>query len=166
MDFKFTEERTAITEAAARVFEDLCSDEQIKALGHDPIALHTQLWQQLAESGMLGLAIAEQYGGMGLSMLELGGVLEQQGRHVAPVPLFSTLVECAMTIADSDNETIKAAVLPKVASGELMLSALRPYTGVQTTPSLTASKNGEGWQLSGRSGMSLYVEHAGGYVVD
>ncbi len=167
MDFKFTDERNAITEAVARVFEDLCSDEQIKALGRDPIAEHAELWQQLAESGMLGLAIDEQYGGMGLSMLDLAGVLEQQGRHVAPVPLFSTLVECAMTIADSDNENLKSSVLPQVVSGEMTLSALRPYAGVQPTQILQVTAiEGEAIKLNGRTGLSLYLPSANGLVVE
>lgn len=166
MDFIFSEEQRAITEAAAKVFENLCTDDHIKDLGANPCDLHSALWTQLAESGMLGLVIDEEYEGMGLTLLELATVLEQQGRHVAPVPLMSTLVECAMTLGDSDNGALKSELLPKVAAGELKLSALRPYTGVQAAESLSARADGDGWVLNGRSGLSLYATHADGFVVD
>ena len=166
MDFIFNEEQRAISEAAAKVFEDLCTDDQIKDLGANPCKLHADLWSQLAESGMLGLVIDEQYEGMGLTLLELAGVLEQQGRHVAPVPLLSTLVESAMTLGDSNNEALKKELLPKVASGELKLSALRPYAGVQVADVLSADGKGDGWELNGRSGLSLYAAQADGFVVD
>ena len=166
MDFIFSEEQRAITEAAAKVFENLCTDDHIKDLGANPCDLHADLWSQLAESGMLGLVIDEQYDGMGLTLLELASVLEQQGRHVAPVPLMSTLVECAMTLGDSDNTALKAGVLPKVAAGELKLSSLRPYTGVQAAESLSARAEGDAWVLHGRSGISLYASYADGFVVD
>ena len=93
MDFNFTEEQLAIADAAERVFADMCSDDDIKELAGQDVPFHEKLWDQLAESGMLAIAIGEENGGLGLSLVELCLVLELQGRFVAPVPLLPCLVD-------------------------------------------------------------------------
>ena len=164
MDFSFTEEQLAIADAAERVFVDLCSDDAIKALSESKNPIHGDLWQQLAESGMLGLVVDEGHGGLGLSLVELCLIFELQGRFVAPVPLIATLVECAMTINACDNESLKGEVLPAVATGEMILSPVRCSAGLTETAPLVAS-NGDGWTLNGVSGVVPYASVARGFVV-
>src|SRR5581483_9141722 len=50
------------------------------------------LWRRLADAGITGIAVPEEFGGAGLGFLEIGLVLEQVGRTVAPVPAVATLV--------------------------------------------------------------------------
>ena len=59
----------------------------------------------------------------GYGMVELALVLEAQGRSVAPVPLWATVVLGAMPIAEFGSETLKGAVLPGVAAGDTVLTA-------------------------------------------
>lgn len=167
MDFEFNEDQLVMHETAARVFTDMCTDDKVKELTNAGAAttLHTALWKQLAELGMLGLPFAEQYGGMGMGLLEFCLVLEEQGRTVAPVPLISTVVESAMTIAAGDNEQLKQTLIPKVISGELVLSAASAYTGLQDFEVLTAKQDGSGLVLSGRSSFASYAGLANGFVV-
>jgi alkylation response protein AidB-like acyl-CoA dehydrogenase len=167
MDFEFNEDQLVMHETAARVFTDMCTDDKVKELTNAGAAttLHTALWQQLAELGMLGLPFSEQYGGMGMGLLEFCLVLEEQGRTVAPVPLISTVVESAMTIAAGDNEQLKQTLIPKVISGELVLSAASAYTGLQDFDVLTAKRDGSGLVFSGRSSFASYAGLANGFVV-
>ena len=53
------------------------------------------LWKQLAETGLLGIAIDEEHGGQGLGMIELALVLEEMGRAAYPGPYFATVVLAA-----------------------------------------------------------------------
>ncbi|MFT7527000.1 MAG: alkylation response protein AidB-like acyl-CoA dehydrogenase [Arenicella sp.] len=167
MDFEFNEDQLVMRETAARVFTDMCADDKVKELTNNGAAttLHTALWQQLADLGILGLPFTEQYGGMDMSLLEFCLVLEEQGRTVAPVPLISTVVESAMTIAAGDNEQLKQTLIPKVISGELILSAVSTYTGLQDFVALTAKQNGNELVLSGRSSFASYAGLANGFVV-
>lgn len=167
MDFGFNEDQLAIQAAATRVFTDLCDDEAVKGLATRGAsnAMHKVLWSQLAKLGMLGLPIDEKYGGMGMSLLEFCFVLEQQGRTVAPLPLLGTVVECAMTLADGDNHDLKQNLLPKIVSGECILSQVRPYTGIHQAQPLKFVAKANGYILNGRSGFAAYVAVANGYVI-
>ncbi|MCP4303009.1 MAG: acyl-CoA/acyl-ACP dehydrogenase [Gammaproteobacteria bacterium] len=165
MEFRFNEEQQAIADAAEPVFTDLCSDETIKDLNAGDKPLHTELWQQLAESGMHGLVIDEDYGGLGMTLVELCLILELQGRFVAPVPLIPTLVECAMPLGRSDNAALKEKVLPDVVSGELILSPVRPAGGYVVSDALRATQVGDGWTVNGVSGLVPYGGVADGFVV-
>lgn len=167
MDFEFNEDQLVMRETAARVFTDMCNDDKVKQLTNDHAAttMHTVLWQQLAELGILGLPFAEQYGGMDMGLLEFCLVLEQQGRTVAPVPLISTVVESAMTIASGSNEQLKESVIPKIIAGELVLSACASYAGIQDFEALSAAKDGGDLVLNGRSSFTLYAGLADAFVV-
>ena len=46
----------------------------------------------LADAGLLGVAVGEDNGGLGLGAIEVALVLEQLGRAVAPLPLLDALV--------------------------------------------------------------------------
>jgi alkylation response protein AidB-like acyl-CoA dehydrogenase len=49
------------------------------------------LWRTLAEAGVLAAFLPERFGGSGLDLVALGGVLDQLGRTKAAVPLWETL---------------------------------------------------------------------------
>jgi alkylation response protein AidB-like acyl-CoA dehydrogenase len=166
MDFNFTEEQQAIADAAERVFAELCSDDTIKELGTADRPFHADLWAQLAESGMLGIVIDEAHGGLGMSLVDLCLVLESQGRFVAPIPMISCLVECAMPLDRCANESLKAELLPQVASGELLLSPVRSAYGFVVREPLTAALLEDGaFAVNGVSGMVPYAGLAQGFVV-
>lgn len=88
MNFDLSEEQRAIADMAGSVFADYCNDDQIRTFWDSGKNYDAPLWQQLVDTGLMGLIVPEADGGSGLGMLELMLALEQQGRHVAPVPLW------------------------------------------------------------------------------
>lgn len=80
------------------------------------------LWQELAELGMLGIHIPEEYGGAGFTMEELGLVMEELGRALTPIPFLSTVVLGAGALMQAGSEDQKAKLLPQIAAGELKLA--------------------------------------------
>lgn len=167
MDFEFNEDQLTMRDTAARVFTDMCTDEKVKQLTNARAAttMHKQLWQQLADLGILGLPFAEQYGGMDMSLVELCLVIEQQGRTVAPVPLIPTVVGAAMTIAAGDNEQLKEDYIAKVIAGDVLLSPCCAYSGIQSIAALSILKDQQGLILSGRSSFTPYAGLADAFVV-
>ncbi|NND81345.1 MAG: acyl-CoA/acyl-ACP dehydrogenase [Gammaproteobacteria bacterium] len=169
MDFNFSEQQREIQDSMERIFADLCSDEHIKRVAPaSGSVLHDQLWRELAAAGIFGLPFDERFGGLELGLVELCLILELQGRSVAPVPLLSSVVECAMTIADGDNEALQQTVLPGVISGEVILSPVSTYHGIQREQqhsALAAIRHNDGYRLTGRSGFAPWVGAAKGYVV-
>ncbi|MGO8871594.1 MAG: acyl-CoA dehydrogenase family protein [Acidimicrobiales bacterium] len=123
MDFTFNEEQRAVEEAVEGVFAGLVTPDRVEAVEATDDRFDRELWAELARADLLGLVVPEAYGGGGYGMVELALVLEGQGRVVAPVPLWSTLALGVLPIAEFGSESLQAAVLPGVASGDTVLTA-------------------------------------------
>src|SRR4051794_26504365 len=63
---------------------------RLEAVEASPDRFDRELWSELARVGLLGVAVAEAYDGLGLGLVELSLVCEQLGRAVAPVPYVAT----------------------------------------------------------------------------
>jgi 3-oxochol-4-en-24-oyl-CoA dehydrogenase len=90
-----------------------------RALLDAPEAGLPPFWPQLVELGWLGLHLPEEYGGQGAELLELGVVVEQMGRHVAPGPFITTVLASAVIEAVGSAEQ-KSEYLPLLATGALL----------------------------------------------
>lgn len=165
MNFNYTEDQLAIKDVAERIFRDLCSDESIKQCFREAQPFHRELWQQLATAGLLATPLPAEFGGSEMGMTELGIIIEAQGKSVAPIPLVETIVECAMPIAQFASETLKKRILPGVSSGELLLSAVRPYSGLRGKTPLSVHAAGDQWVLNGDSALVAYAPIANGFLV-
>ena len=75
------------------------------------------LWRRLARAGVFGLAIPEEYGGLGALPVELAVALVELGRHAVPGPLVET-VTAAVLLSGADPAAKR--LLPSLASGETM----------------------------------------------
>lgn len=150
MNFDLSEEQRAIADMAGSVFADYCNDDQIRTFWDSGKDYDAPLWQQLVDTGLMGLIVPEADGGSGLGMLELMLALEQQGRHVAPVPLWRQQLVAAV-LAKFAPATLKSAWLEKLVAGTalatLSLDGLSAARGLTLHAKTTAS----GWQLDGRA---------------
>jgi acyl-CoA dehydrogenase len=151
MDFTLSEEQEAVRDLAAQVFSGHATVERVKEVERSDERVDRNLWRALADAGLLALAVPEEHGGSGLGLIELALVLEQQGRHVAPVPVWATLVLGALPIAEFGTPAQQQAWLPGVAAGEVVLTAALPEAGAGDPhrPAVTATADGEGWRLDG-----------------
>jgi len=123
MNFAFTEEQEAIRSLAREILAAEATPERVKAAEQSADWLDAGLWHALAEANLLGVAIPEAQGGMGMGLLELCVLLEEAGRAVAPGPWLATLVLGALPLAEFGSEAQRAAWLPRVAAGEVRLTA-------------------------------------------
>jgi alkylation response protein AidB-like acyl-CoA dehydrogenase len=153
MDFTFTEEQRAVAESAAAVFGAMAGAERLAQVEATDERVDEQLWAALARTQLLGLVVPEAQGGAGLGLTEACLVLEQQGRHVAPVPLWATTVLGALPIARFGSPSQRRELLPAVADGSLRMSAALTEMAAnpRQRPSAVATREaGGGWRLSGR----------------
>ena len=151
MDFAFTEAQTAVAELARKIFLERVTPASLKAIEASADGLDRRLWRELAGVGLLGTAIAEGHGGAGHGFLELAALLEQAGAAVAPVPLWATLVLGALPIAEFGTPGQRAAHLPGVVRGDVILTAAlaEPNASDPTCIETTARAVGGGWTLHG-----------------
>ncbi|TAL18128.1 MAG: acyl-CoA dehydrogenase [Frankiales bacterium] len=151
MDFALTDEQTAVRDLAASVLGDHCTPEALRAaeVGDSP-GFDRALWAKLAEAGLLGVCIPEEHGGLGLGLVELALLLEEAGRTAAPVPLLGGLGLGALAVVRHGSAAQQAALLPGVASGELLVTAaLVEPLGDEANPAATARQDGQSWVLDG-----------------
>jgi alkylation response protein AidB-like acyl-CoA dehydrogenase len=77
----------------------------------------TALWRELCELGWPGIAIAEEYGGQGLGVIELSILCEELGRSMAAVPLLASAM-AACVIEQAGTPAQRERWLAGLASGE------------------------------------------------
>jgi 3-oxocholest-4-en-26-oyl-CoA dehydrogenase beta subunit len=151
MDFSFSPEQQALAELARAILNDHATPERLKRLETSGEWRDQEAWTKLAEASLLGVAIPEELGGSGLGLLELGLLLEEVGRAVAPVPVLAALVLGALPIAAFGSSEQKQRWLPGAARGELVLTAALVELGTRDplAPATTAVRAGGGWRLDG-----------------
>lgn len=166
MDFALTEDQASLRDLAAQILSDNSTDDSLRAFARDDRAFDAALWRTLAEAGLLGLAIPEAQGGLGFGLFELGLLLEEQGRTLAPLPLHATLVAGALPIARFGNAA-QQSLLARVAAGELILTAALEEVGNHdpAAPMLRATRSGNGWTLDGVKTAVPYGAQAGRIIV-
>ena len=163
MDFSYSEEQEAVRELADRIFDDLATHERLRALEQQEAdRFDADLWAELANAGLVGIAVPERLGGGGLGFVAAALVCEAAGRTAAYVPAVETVATGAPAIAEFGTAAQHDAWLPGVIAGTAVVTtALAEVGGVPMgsppggaprlagLPSVIASPAGDGWTLSG-----------------
>ncbi|NNC36078.1 MAG: acyl-CoA/acyl-ACP dehydrogenase [Hyphomonadaceae bacterium] len=124
MAYPFSEDHDMIREAVRGWAQDWFDG------GQGPEGVHkagtgfdAKAWESLTkELGMAGVAIDEAYGGAGLGDLGRVVIMEELGASLASVPFLSTCGISVDLITACGSDAAKADLLPKIASGELIVS--------------------------------------------
>jgi (2S)-methylsuccinyl-CoA dehydrogenase len=115
----------------------------------------------MAALGTFGVCIPEGYGGLGLSKLVMCVVTEELSRGWIGAGSLGTRSEIAgELIAGSGTESQKAHWLPRIASGEVLPTAVftEPDTGSDLGSLTTrAVRDGDGWRIDGAK---TWITHA------
>ena len=65
MDFALTEEQNELRELARKILEDRATDARLREIARSDERIDRELWRELARANLLGVAVAEEYGGSG-----------------------------------------------------------------------------------------------------
>jgi alkylation response protein AidB-like acyl-CoA dehydrogenase len=135
-----------------------CPPSRVREIFDGPTGFDERIWKGLAELGLLGLNLPEEYGGGGADLLEVAVAAEVIGRRAIPGPFFEhVLAGIAVNLAGSEEQ--RAQWLPKLAAGEVRASlALCETSRGQGTWSASS------WTLQGETldGVKYFVPHADG----
>jgi len=119
MNFDFSDDQKLLRDQARKFLTDKCDRTVVRSILEDNQKNHSDdLWNEIASMGWTGTAIPEEYGGLGLGMLELCVIAEELGRSLAPTPFSSSIYLFAEFIKLYGDEDQKKKYLPKIASGE------------------------------------------------
>ncbi|NOT72520.1 MAG: acyl-CoA dehydrogenase [Hyphomicrobium sp.] len=110
--------------------------------------------QKLADLGVFGLSLPEEFGGMGLGKESMCVASEELSRGYIGVGSLGTRAEIAgELILNNGTEEQKAKYLPKIASGEMLPTAVftEPNTGSDLASLKTrAVKSGDVYKITGQ----------------
>src|SRR2546426_173177 len=151
MDFHPSEIQRELRELARKILEEQAPPDRLREIERGELNFDAELWSALASANLLGVAVPAEHGGMGQGFAELAVLVEECGRAVAPVPAIPTLVGAALPIARFGSAEQRACWLPRVAAGEVILSAgiAEPAAGDLLAPTTRAARDGANWRLSG-----------------
>lgn len=121
MNFDFSDDQKVLREHVRRFLGDKCARPVVRrVLENDREPYAADVWKGLAELGLMGTAVAEEYGGAGLGYLELCVVAEELGRALVPVPFSSSVYLATEAIKLAGSPAQKRTWLPGLASGEII----------------------------------------------
>lgn len=153
MALVLNDEQKMVKESAEGFFAENAPVSQLRHLRDtaDADGFDRSLWAKMAEMGFTGVAIPEQFGGAGLGMVAAGLIQEAMGRNLSLSPFLSSAILSATAIATGGSEDQKQALLPKIASGELIvaLAADEKSRHQPDAVSTRAEPSGNGFKLSG-----------------
>jgi alkylation response protein AidB-like acyl-CoA dehydrogenase len=170
MEFGLTGDQKMMQDSLGRTLERVCPLERVrKAEGFAADVL-----KAVAELGITGILIPEEFGGLGLTLLDAALAAEALGRRVAPVPFVASSVLAPLAIVGAGSEAQKTKYLPKLATGEAIagVAISEPASGARDKAGITAKAG----KLSGKTmfvldfaGADIFIvadKFGGLYIVD
>lgn len=154
MKFSFSAEQEAFRESLRGYLGERSGTREVRRLMETEAGWEREAWARMnAEMGLAAVRIPEQYGGQGFGFSEQGIVMEEMGRVLLCAPYFASAVLAAGAILQAGTEAQKAALLPGLASGQVVgtlawVEASGRWDAEGTT--LSAVRDGAGWRLSGQ----------------
>jgi acyl-CoA dehydrogenase len=119
MSLLYDDSQQQIAREAERVLSDSYSGPRLKALLETKGCYDEAFWRTCGEQGWTALALPEDYGGLGLGLVELGLIAEQCGMVACGAPFLGASYAAAQAILRFGDDAAKAAWLPRLASGEV-----------------------------------------------
>jgi alkylation response protein AidB-like acyl-CoA dehydrogenase len=158
MDFTFDETQRDLQELARSILER-ATPAHVGEVEASDDGIDREVWAEFAKADLLGVALPEDVGGSGHGIMELCVLLEEVGRRVAPIPLFSTICLGALPIAEYGTaDQRKKYLVPVLEGSSLLTAALQEgarYDPLE--PSTLATRDGASWRLDG---IKVGVPHA------
>lgn len=153
MNFDESEVVTALRESLERFVER----EMPRAAAHDWDARNhfpREVHRKLADLGVLGLTIPEDYGGVGRDILATMIVIEELSRRslAVAVPYIMAACYAGMNIEECGTEAQKRDLLPRIATGDLLFAygLTEPDAGADlASVKTTAVRDGDILRING-----------------
>lgn len=125
MDFAYDDEQKALRDAVRGLLSKAYGDwEDRRRVADEDPGYSADTWQKLAEMGVLALPFAEDDGGVGAGIAEIGIVAEEMGRVIAPEPFLTAAVLAGGAVAAVGSAEQKAELLtPLIEGAELLVWA-------------------------------------------
>ncbi len=152
MDFDLSKPQKLLQQSARDFFTRECKPERVRELMATDTAFDEKLWRAMADQGWTGLVIPEEFGGLGLSLVDVIAVAEEIGHACLPGPFLSTLW-AAVLIERAGSEGQRKQYLEPISAGDLKATIALLEDTADWDPAavqMRAEKAGKEYRLRGR----------------
>ena len=118
MDFNFTEEQTLLENMVTSFVRDNYTWEVREAIVKTEEGWKPENWSQFAELGLLGVPFAEEFGGLGGSVVDTMIVMEQFGKGLVVEPYMPSVVLAGGLISSLGSKEQVESIIPDIISGD------------------------------------------------
>lgn len=158
MDLDYTAEQLALKESATRFLTDRYPIEASRRVAAGADGFDAATWRAFAELGWLALPFAEADGGLGGGAVDVALLMETFGAALVMEPFVSTAVLCGGLVAAAGSAAQRAALLPEIIAGRMMLALAHSEPEARHDffrVAARATRAGGGWRLDGRKAVVL-----------
>ncbi|HEX3138894.1 MAG TPA: acyl-CoA dehydrogenase, partial [Rhizobacter sp.] len=153
MDFSFSEEQQQLQDAISRFVQGDYSFERRKGIIASPEGWSKEVWQGLADLGVLAMNVPEADGGLGYGPLETLLAMQATGPAMLCEPLLDGAVIATALVRDFASDEQRAELLPAMGAGErivLLAHSEAAARGDAAWVETRAIKSGDGFLLQGQ----------------
>ena len=167
MDFSFTEEQQELRNRVRHVAENQIAP--IAEEADESPTVHAGLMAILANEGLLKYCVPEEYGGVGIRVMDLCIIREELSRVSCQADtnfIMQGLGSFPITLGGTDDQ--KAKYLPSIAKGESIaaFALTEPHAGSDVISMKTEAKlDGDDWVLNGEKKFISQAGDASTYTV-
>ncbi len=159
MKFSFSDEQEGFCTALRRFLSDTSPSTEVRRLMETDVGYDIDVWRQMSEDlGLTAIHIPESYGGQGFGVSELAIATEEMGRALLCAPYFASTVMAATAIMKAGTEDQKQALLPGIASGEVIATLAFTEAGGRweaEAVAMSATQEGDKYVLNGTKSFVL-----------
>jgi alkylation response protein AidB-like acyl-CoA dehydrogenase len=135
MQFGLNESQQILQSNARKFFTAECPMAEVRRIAESTDGFDLALWAKIAEQGYTGVIIPEEYGGLGLGLIECALLIEEAGRTLLPGPFLSTLIAAAFVDAGGSPEQ-KERLLRPICEGKSRAA----YASIEPNPARDMSR--------------------------
>lgn len=161
MNFVHTEDRRMLADSLDRFIAEQFGTETRNRIAYGEAGRSAELWQQIADLGVIGALFPETDGGFGGAGLDIAVVFESLGRGLVTEPLLGALVVGQALIAE--GSAAQKGALQGLIAGTTIAAFAHDEPGSHyelSKVSTKADKTGDGWVLRGAKGVVSFGEKA------
>ncbi len=117
MDFTFSEDQLLFQESVRDFLVNEVTPARIRSSWETDSGRDAALWAQLAELGLTGMTVPEEFGGLGMTEVDFVLLAQECGYVALPEPLVHTVLVAVPLLCELGGD-LAAQWLPRIASGE------------------------------------------------
>lgn len=162
-----TDDQQALRDAARRFArEKLLPSYQVR---EKEARIDPELLREMGALGLLAMDLPEDFGGLGIDAVTTGIIIEELAYgdfNIGSLAVVQSL--CGAIVARNASEAVKAAWLPRVCAGEviLALAVTEPHAGSDASAiRLRARRDGDSYVLDGEKTSATFSDTADAFIV-